>query len=239
MKKENFLLEAVVNFFSILPRGKVLDLGCGHGDYSKRLKDLGFDVIASDIDSSRFKYKGEIEFKLCDITKKIPFLDEYFDYVILAEVVEHLRNPYEVIPEINRIIRTNGSLIISTPNILNLKSRIRYLFEGAFEYFREPPLDQVRNPKETLFNLHIFPYRYQDLEYLLSASGFKVFDIFTSIYEWFGLAFLLPIILLQAWQKERKSIKKGGIDYKRIDKILLSKEVLFGRHLIIRAQKQH
>jgi len=236
-RKNNFLLESVIRKFSGLPKGKILDLGCGDGDYSKRLKDLGFEVISGDIDLARFKYKNEIEFKHCDITKELPFADNTFDYVLLAEVVEHLRNPYIVIPEINRIIKENGSLVISTPNILNLKSRSRFIFEGGYEYFREPPLDQVKNPGEVIFNLHLVPYRFQELEYLLSASGFKVRDIFASVYEGFELGFLYPVILLQAWLKEMRPIKAGGINYKRINKILLSKELIFGRHLIIRAVK--
>ncbi|MFH1397231.1 MAG: class I SAM-dependent methyltransferase [Candidatus Omnitrophota bacterium] len=236
-KKNNFLFESVISNLSGLPKGKMLDLGCGDGDYSKSLKDLGFDVIAGDIDLVRFKYKNDIEFKYCDITKKLPFADNTFDYVLLMEVVEHLRNPYTVIPEINRIIKKNGSLVISTPNTLNLKSRFRFIFEGGYEYFRESPLDQAKNPREVIFNLHLVPYRYQELEYLLSVSEFKVCDIFTSVYEGFELGFLLPIILFQAWLKERRSIKNVGVDYKRINKILLSKELIFGRHLIIRAVK--
>ena len=238
-KSKNFLLEAIVNLFTTLPKGKVLDLGCGDGDYAKRLKDLGFDVIAGDIDIARFRYKKEIEFKHCDITKEMPFSANHFDYVLLMEVVEHLRNPYVVMPEINRIIKTNGSLVMSTPNILNLKSRLRFLIEGAYEYFREPPLDQVKNPREVIFNLHLVPYRYHELEYLLSATGFKVERILTSLYEGYGGGLLLPIIKFQSWQKERRVTKKGGsIDYGRIHKILLSKELLFGRHLIIKANKE-
>lgn len=235
--KQNYLLEAVIALFINLPKGRVLDLGCGDGDYGRRLKDLGFAVVAGDIDLARFKYKNEIEFKHCDITKEMPFSDDYFDYVLLMEVVEHLRNPYVVIPEINRIIKNSGSLILSTPNILNLKSRFRFFFEGAYEYFRESPLDQVKNPKEVIFNLHLVPYRYQELEYLLAASGFKISTIFTSIYEGFGLGFVLPMMHFQAWQKERRSLKKKGIDYRRINRILLSRELFFGRHLIIEARK--
>ena len=236
--KKNFLLEAVTNLFTNLPKGKVLDLGCGDGDYAKRLKDLGFDVTASDIDIAKFRYKNEIEFKHCDITKEIPFSANYFDYVLLMEVIEHLRNPYVVMLEINRIIKTNGSLVISTPNILNLKSRLRFLIEGNYEYFREPPLDQVKNPREVIFNLHLVPYRYQELEYLLSATGFEVEKILVSNYEGYGGGLLLPIIKFQSWQKARRTAKKGGnIDYRRIHKILLSKELLFGRHLIIQAKK--
>jgi len=235
--KKNHLLEKVIQILQNEKRGKVLDLGCGDGDYAKRLKDLGFEVIAGDIDLKRFRYKNEIEFKHCDITKEMPFPDKTFDYVLLMEVVEHLRNPYIVLSEINRIIKDGGCLIASTPNILSLNSRLRYLFEGAYEYFREPPLDQVKNPKEVIFNLHLFPYRYHELEYLLAACSYKVSDVLTSVYEGFGLSFLLPLIKFQAWQKERRSLKKGGIDYRRINKIILSKEMLFGRHLIVKAKK--
>lgn len=236
--KINFLLESTINLFSNLPKGRILDLGCGDGDYGKRLKGLGFDVIAGDIDSKRFKYKSELEFRHCDITKEMPFTSQYFDYVLLMEVVEHLRNPYAVIPEINRIIKDKGYFILSTPNILNLKSRFRFLFEGAYEYFREPPLDQIKNPREVIFNLHLVPYRYQELEYLLASSGFKVDEIFASNYEGLEWSFILPTMFFQAWQKQRRSLRKGGIDFRRINKVLLSKELLFGRHLIIKAKKE-
>ena len=235
--KRNHLLEATVDILRTLPKGKVLDIGCGDGDYSRRLKDLGFDVVAGDVDEKRFKQTRDIKFMYCDITKKLPFADGQFDYVLLMEVVEHLRNPYEVFLEINRIIKKDGFLIMSTPNILNLKSRFRYMFEGAYSYFREPPLDQTKNPKEVIFNLHIVPYRYHELEYLLSAMSFKIAGIFSSILEGFEFVGLIPIIKFQAWQKEQRAIKTGGIDYSRINKIVLSKELLFGRHLIIKAQK--
>lgn len=236
-KNINYLLERVTNIFLDLPKGKVLDIGCGDGDYSKRLKDLGFEVIACDMDKERFQHGKEIEFRYCDITKELPFPDGCFDYILLMEVVEHLRNPYEVIPEISRIIKKGGMLILSTPNILNLKSRFRFVFEGGYEYFREPPLDQTKNPKEKIFNLHLVPYRYHELEYLLTDNGFKISGIFSSVYEGYSFWFLLPIIKFQAWQKEQRSLKKGNIDYRRIHKIILSKELLFGRHLIIKAQK--
>ena len=167
----------------------------------------------------------------------MPFPDNYFDCVLLMEVVEHLRNPYVVLPEINRIIKKDGYLILSTPNILSLKSRFRFLLEGNYEYFREPPLDQAQNPKEVIFNLHLSPYRYHELEYLLSASGFQVSGIFTSLYEGYGLSFLVPFIKLQAWSKAKRSKNKGGIDYARVNKAVLSKELLFGRHLIVKAKK--
>ncbi len=71
--KQNYFLAAIIALFINLPKGRVLDLGCGDGDYGKRLEDLGFDVVAGDIDLARIRYKNEIEFKHCDITKETPF----------------------------------------------------------------------------------------------------------------------------------------------------------------------
>ena len=59
----------------------------------------------------------------------------------------------------------------------------------------------------------------------------------TSKYEGWGLFFLIPLISFQLHAKARRSKKKGGIDFTRINKILLSKELLFGEHLIVKAVK--
>jgi len=232
-ERKNHLMEAVVAALSDMPRGKVLDLGCGHGDYSKRLQDIGFEAIASDVDISRFRYKKEIDFQVCDIGESLPFSDSCCDYVLLMEVIEHIRNPYSLMTEISRVLRSPGKLVISTPNILNLKSRLRFLFEGAYEYFREPPLDQAHNPKETIPNLHLVPYRYHELEFLLSDIGFSVEKVLSSFKDYSIAALLLPLIRFQAWQKTRRSLRKGGLDLTRINRIILSNQLLFRRHLVV------
>ena len=236
MKKENVLLNKIIEIFKSEERGKVLDLGCASGDYSIRLKEMGYEVVAADAYGD-FEYKNEIKFKTCDITKKIPFSNETFDYVLFTEVVEHLRNPYFVMKEINRVLRKGGKIILSTPNVLNIKSRIRFLAEGAYEYYRESPLDQIENLKANLYQLHILPLRYHEMEFLLYDCRFKIDKIFTSIYENLYLSFIVPLIKFQLFSKNNKSLRKGGLDYSRINKILLSKEILFGRHLIIKASK--
>ncbi len=236
-KKRNYLLEKIVQVIGADQRGKVLDLGCGDGDYSVRLKELGFEVVAGDMDVKRFKYAGKIDFKVCDVTRRLPFEDGTFDYILLAEVIEHLSNPYEVMAEISRVLKKGGKLVLSTPNILNLKSRLRYLIEGCWEYFRETPLEHSQNPKEVIWNLHLMPWRYHELEYLLKYSKLRMDGHYTSVYEGKGLSFLVPIIKFQLNSKNKRAQKTGGMDQSRINKILLSDEILFGRHLIVKAIK--
>lgn len=235
--KKNYLLEKVYSLFLNLPKGMVLDLGCGEGEYANKLTESGFHVIAADINDKRFKYSGKIEFKKLDLTEKIPFSDSSFEYCILTEVLEHIRNPYHLLSEINRILKKNGFLVLSTPNILNLKSRYRFLLEGTYEYFREPLLEQAEGVNEAS-DLHLTPFRYHELEYILFKTGFAVERLTTSIYEHHWLWFLLPFIYIQTGYKKSRALRNGGIDFSRINKILLSKELLFGRHLIILAKKR-
>ncbi len=239
MAKENFLLNKFIEIITKQPKGKVLDLGCGSGFYSTALHKLGYDMTAADV-SDQFKYRDEIKFVRFDADKKMPFESDFFDYVVLAEIIEHLKDPNRVINDVHRVLKTNGKLFLSTPNILNLKSRMRFLTEGAYEYFREPPLEHRKHCEETgidVSQIHVTPYRYHELELLLNDCGFSIDGIFTSIYENKGLSFLVPLIKMQLNGKAKRSTKKGGIDYRRINKIMLSPELLYGRQLIIEATK--
>jgi len=238
--KPNYLLEAVVNILTGLPKGKVLDLGCGSGDYSKRLSELGFDVTASDMDSGRFQYHSSIPFKISNLNDALPFPANTFDYALFLEVIEHIYNPLFVVEQISNIIKPNGLLILSTPNILNIGSRIRFFFEGNFDFFREPILDYHKIFPQALQNMHVVAWRYQELEYLLFKNNLRVEKTHTDLIkpQLRFLSFMLkPLIAMQCWKKERRALKKGGVDFRRINRILLSDELFLGRHLILQARK--
>ena len=127
-KSKNFLLEAIVNLFTTLPKGKVLDLGCGDGDYAKRLKDLGFDVIAGDIDIARFRYKKEIEFK--------------FENVSIHTIIEYAIETIDIqVQQRNGTIRLN--LDASEPMVFgdseHLINLVSNLLDNAIKYSPDSP----------------------------------------------------------------------------------------------------
>lgn len=238
-KDKNYLLEKVLSLLEKEKRGKLLDVGCGGGWLSKRAKDSGFDVVACDLNSRRFKFHSEIEFKKVDLNQILPFEDKRFDYVVFLEVIEHIENPQLALREFFRILNREGTLFLSTPNTLNLHSRMRFLTEGAYDFFREPPVELLKNYGGSDLDLHLTPFRYQELDYILHKNGFKIKKVTTDFFHRSAKAFcfLKPLLWLQMYLKRHRAKRKGNIDYSRIHKTLLSPELLYGRHLIIKAKK--
>ena len=65
----------------------------------------------------------------------LPYSDNRFALVTCIETVEHLENYREVVRDIYRVLQPRGAAVFSTPNILNLRSRLRYLSSGFYNLF--------------------------------------------------------------------------------------------------------
>jgi 2-polyprenyl-3-methyl-5-hydroxy-6-metoxy-1,4-benzoquinol methylase len=99
--------------------GIILDLGCGDGNFSESISRLGFDVIGIDASASAIskaqKRDGTylIGSVYDDLSEQIGRKE--VDAVISIEVIEHLYDPKLFIYQINKILKENGVLIITTP----------------------------------------------------------------------------------------------------------------------------
>ncbi len=113
---------------------KILDLGAGHGAFTKTLFEMGYSVEACDLFPEHFYYE-EIKCAKVDITEPFPYSDGCFDVVIAIEVSEHILDHENFFAEICRILKPGGKLFISTPNILSMKSRLRFMFRGFYYSF--------------------------------------------------------------------------------------------------------
>jgi 2-polyprenyl-3-methyl-5-hydroxy-6-metoxy-1,4-benzoquinol methylase len=120
-----------------LPKGAmVLDLGAGEGAFSRRLMDREFNIKAVELEPSRF----QLPISCYDIDLNSDFHDklgERFDLIVAIEIIEHLQNPRHFISECLGLLKENGYLLVTSPNLESWISRIRFIREGRFLWFME------------------------------------------------------------------------------------------------------
>jgi len=120
----------------------ILEIGSGHGAFTERLWNDGHNVTATDIFPEYFNF-DKVTCEKVDIRYTMPFRDRSYEIIIAVEVMEHVHDHEIFFIECSRILKKGGRLIFSTPNILSMKSRIRFLLSGFFYSFN--PIDHLNN----------------------------------------------------------------------------------------------
>lgn len=132
--------------------GKTLDVGCGTKPYEKLFNHstyvgLEFDTgIDSQKKVAEFYYDG----------KTFPFNESEFDSVVTNQVLEHVFNPDEFLSEINRVLKTDGKLLLTVPFVWDE---------------HEQPYDYAR-------------YSSFGLKALLEKNGFEILDLRKSVNDY-------------------------------------------------------
>ena len=108
----NGLFKAISQIAPTL-KGNILDFGCGSKPYESLFKTAN-SYIGVDIEVSGHNHKeSKVDFFYDG--KILPFDDNHFDVVVCFEVFEHVFNIEEVLAEINRVLKSDGQLLISIP----------------------------------------------------------------------------------------------------------------------------
>jgi 2-polyprenyl-3-methyl-5-hydroxy-6-metoxy-1,4-benzoquinol methylase len=163
-------IKAEVRFLPARSGGKLLDVGCGSGDWLEKMQRLGWTVSGIDFDDKAVRIAKERGLDVsCGTIPGIEFPSGTFDVVTLNHVIEHVPDPVAVLKESNRILKPGGKLVLATPNNACWGRRF---FKG---YWRglEPPR-----------HLHIFsPLSMQST---LKLAGFGTTSVSTldSSYIW-------------------------------------------------------
>ncbi len=221
--------------------GDYLDVGSGTGELLRAvtarypLRPFACDYTDALIEKSTQKID------IVDLNREpLPFSDDQFALVTCVETIEHLENYRQVIREIYRVLQPGGLAIISTPNILNLRSRLRYLSSGFYNLFG-PLAPEERDIHST--RGHINPVSWFYLAHTLLSTGFETLRVTVDKYQRRSVpAFVLLFvpIWLGNWIVYRRDEKK----YRTIDnrnawtvRAMNSRDLLLGRTLIVSAMK--
>lgn len=140
-KDQNYYKHAKVKFLEMLPslKGRFLEVGCGEGATLEYLKSAGADFVAGvDINAGAIRAGAQRGLDLmlaADVEKdELPFAAREFDVIILADVLEHLREPWEALKKITGYLKDDGHVLISIPNVRHYRVVRDLVFHDKWEY---------------------------------------------------------------------------------------------------------
>jgi 2-polyprenyl-3-methyl-5-hydroxy-6-metoxy-1,4-benzoquinol methylase len=116
--------------------GTLLEIGCADGAFLYEMKKLGWDCKGVEITPNMVKAAKALglDVKEGDAQKSIPF-DIKFDYIIAAEVIEHMVDVDKFLGNCQDKLKVGGLFIVTTPNLVFWVNRILMLFGRAPKYF--------------------------------------------------------------------------------------------------------
>jgi 2-polyprenyl-3-methyl-5-hydroxy-6-metoxy-1,4-benzoquinol methylase len=158
---------------------RVLDIGCSTGRLGAALRLQANEVYGIEFDRGSAEKASAVLDKVIvgDVESlKLPFRPAFFDAVVLGDVLEHLRSPASVLERIRPLLKDDGILVLSVPNIANWLVRLKLLF-GIFDYSSAGIMDSS----------HLRFFTLKSLARLVKASGFAIrkMDIYPSFPPFF------------------------------------------------------
>jgi 2-polyprenyl-3-methyl-5-hydroxy-6-metoxy-1,4-benzoquinol methylase len=156
----------------------ILEIGCGQGNTLIELKKQGKAKFTVGIDIMDLNQSTKLDkFILADIESEenIDLPENYFDIIICADVLEHLKDPWNVLEKIKKFLKPNGIIIASIPNIREISTLASILIKGDFRYVNAGILDKT----------HLRFFCKKNIIELFEKTGYKVekitFDLSTSL----------------------------------------------------------
>ncbi|MDF2857945.1 MAG: methyltransferase protein [Neobacillus sp.] len=171
-------LSMIINM--IEPKSKILEFGPAHGRMTKYLKEnLNCIVDIVEIDDEAGKEAsqyannallGDLDGNIENYVWLKKFNQAQYDYIIFADVLEHLHNPQEIVEKCKGVLKDSGSILISLPNIAH-NSILLNLYFNKFKYTSVGLLDET----------HIRFFALNDLETIYKDAGFALVEFHTIV----------------------------------------------------------
>ena len=170
----------------------LLDVGTGQGRFAVTFKTIYPSLEVYAFDDNKDTPEGDYRLRVKMLTKLLdnyqqfnlndgfPYKDNYFDTIIMADVLEHLWKPRKCLLEIKRCLKNEGLLILSTPNIASFRKRIKFLFGVN-------PASGFLNSfwNDVPFRGHIREYTMNELKQCIKQIGFEIMESRYIQYDFF------------------------------------------------------
>jgi 2-polyprenyl-3-methyl-5-hydroxy-6-metoxy-1,4-benzoquinol methylase len=130
------------------PGGRVLDLGCGEGHLAAELHRAGVAVVGVDVADeplrrARARHPA-LDLRLIASDGPWELEDSSFDLVWAGEVIEHVADTAGWLSEVRRVLRSGGSLLLSTPAHSSISLLGLVLRPGSFDAHFDPLSEHLR-----------------------------------------------------------------------------------------------
>jgi SAM-dependent methyltransferase len=147
-------------------RGRtVLDIGCGPGYLAEILSHRGYRVTGLERSGGYDpgSFPACVDLIEADLEAGLPRLSSRYDYILCADILEHLRHPEELLQQIHDVLSPGGMVVASLPNSGNVWFRLNVLL-GRF------PQDD----KGLFDRTHLRFYMWSGWQDLFSRSAFRI-----------------------------------------------------------------
>jgi 2-polyprenyl-3-methyl-5-hydroxy-6-metoxy-1,4-benzoquinol methylase len=171
---------------------RILEVGSAPFILTLALGKMGYKVIGVDIEPDRFgkvitKSNSDV-LRLNVETGPLPFFDETFELILFNEIFEHLRiNPILTMTEIRRVLKSEGSLFLSTPNLRSLRGIWMLIFQHKGGHVRPEIYDEYKKIELYGHMGHVREYTAREVSSFLTKVGFEtkktIFRFYGPIYQ--------------------------------------------------------
>lgn len=161
----NFVAERVLPRYAH-PGGRAVDLGAGSGALAVRLRALGLDVRAVDLNPK--DYKADLPFVQVDLNRpdfSAQLGAGQYDLVTSFEVIEHVESPIGFLRNIRLLLKPGGAAVITTPNVDNAPARVKFFLTGKIRM-----MDEMGDPT------HISPIFWSLIARVLPRAGLNLVE---------------------------------------------------------------
>jgi SAM-dependent methyltransferase len=174
---------ALMQALTGLPQdAQVLEVGVTPGQCTQLLVEAGYRVSGVDLDPSKRQALWDrlgVEVRRANLEREpIPFAENSFDAIVFSEVIEHLvYSPLPVLREFHRVLRSGGRAVVSTPNELYAKSRLRTIVRVLLWQSLQTNAEfqqQMRLEGEARYTTHSRTYTMAELAWLIQEAGLRV-----------------------------------------------------------------